>query len=134
MTNFGHLFSKILPYICGENLNHEKIPVRLSLCRCTHRYMCAWVSTGTTSKFSLLVLAWPCWMLTQSSPAASFPSLINSYDSGAVISGCGIFVLLAFVVSNTNASARMLCLWISNEIAGARKWECHCSKCSLAFA
>ena len=34
-----------MAYICGENLNHEKIPVRLSLCRYMHRYTCAWIST-----------------------------------------------------------------------------------------
>lgn len=70
MPNFGHLFLKILAYICGEN--HEKIPVKLSLCRCTYIYACACVSSWHHKQVLIASSLWPHWMLVQRTLRAPF--------------------------------------------------------------
>lgn len=132
---FGHLFLKILAYICGENLSHEKIPTKLSWCRCICRYTCACINTwhhqrvllaspslavlGVSSVlpcsplpwFSQQLCFWGCWQWT-------WHPLCFWFWKGAML------MLVAI----------MLCLWITKERIRARKRECHCSKRSLGFA
>lgn len=70
MPNFGHLFLKILAYICGEN--HEKIPVKLSLFRDTYRYACAGISSWHHEQ---VLIASPLEMLDVSSAYPQSPLL-----------------------------------------------------------